>query len=235
MRRLGLIGGMSWESTAVYYRRLNEEAKARLGGLHSAELLLASLDFAPVEVWQRDGDWATAGTALTDCALRLQDAGANAIMLCTNTMHCVAPQMESALRVPFLHIADAVAAPIAREGHRRVLLLGTRYTMEQHFLKERIEQHGLTVLVPPREERERVNRVIYDELCQGIVSDASRAGFVDIIQGMARAESADAVLLGCTEIGMLIGPEDVAIPVFDSTELHVRFGMDFALKTASHE
>ncbi len=230
MKVLGLIGGMSWESTAVYYRLLNEGVKARLGGFHCAELLLASLDFAPVEAWQHAEKWDEAGTALAAYAKRLERAGADAIMLCTNTMHKVAPAIEVEIGVPLLHIADAVGAAIAADAHRRVLLLGTRYTMEQDFLRERLAPFGLEVLVPAGAERERIDRVIYEELCQGRVIEASREDYVAIIERLADQEGAEAVLLGCTEIGMLLRPSDVAISVYDSTELHARAGVDFALE-----
>lgn len=230
MKMLGLIGGMSWESTAVYYRLMNEEVKSRLGGFHSAEILLASMDFAPLEAWQRSGDWDAAGEALADCALTLEGAGAQAIMLCTNTMHRVASTIEAAIGVPLLHIADAAAAPIIDDGNRQVLLLGTRYTMEQPFLRERLERGGLNLLIPSHAERECVNRVIYDELCQGRVIEASRAAFLEIIEGHAANAGVQAVLLACTEIGMLVEPRDVSIPVYDSTVLHAQFGMKFAFE-----
>lgn len=230
MKTLGLIGGMSWESTAVYYRLMNEEVKLRLGGFHSAQILLASMDFAPLEAWQRSGDWDAAGEALANCALTLEAAGAQAIMLCTNTMHRVASTIEAAIGIPLLHIADAATVPIINAGHRRVLLLGTRYTMEQPFLRERLEQGGLNLLIPSHAERECVNRIIYDELCQGQVTQASRAAFLEIIDGHAATAGARAVLLACTEIGMLVDSSDASIPVYDSTVLHVQFGMNFAFE-----
>ena len=193
------------------------------------------MDFAPLEAWQRSGDWVAAGEALAHCALTLEAAGALAIMLCTNTMHRVASTIEAAIGVPLLHIADAAAAPIIDDGNRQVLLLGTRYTMEQPFLRERLERGGLNLLIPSHAERECVNRVIYDELCQGRVIEASRAAFLEIIEGHAANAGAQAVLLACTEIGMLVDPRDVSIPVYDSTVLHVQFGMKFAFENGPEE
>ena len=230
MKVLGLIGGMSWESTAVYYRLLNEGIKARLGGFHSAELLLASVDFASVEAWQHAGEWDQAGAALAGYAKRLEGAGAEAIMLCTNTMHKVSPAIEAAIEIPLLHVADAVGGAVRGDGHRRALLLGTRYTMEQDFIRERLARFGFEVLVPEEAERERVDRVIYQELCHGRVIDASRAAYVAIIERMASRAGVEAVVLGCTEIGMLLCASDVGIPVYDSTELHAGAGVDFALE-----
>lgn len=230
MKTLGLIGGMSWESTAVYYRLLNEEVRTRLGGFHSSRLLLASWDFAEVEAWQRAGAWEQAGAALGACARRLQDGGAEAILLCTNTMHRVAPAIEERTQIPLLHIGDAAGAAIRGDGRERVALLGTRYTMEQAFLRDRLAACGLEVLLPRPEERQRIDRVIYDELCRGAVIDASRRDYAAVVERLVREEGADAVLLGCTEIGLLLHRNDVAIPLYDSTEIHARAGIDFALR-----
>lgn len=229
MRTLGLIGGMSWESTAVYYRLLNEGVKERLGGLHSASLLLASCDFAPVAAMQAAGDWDRLSAALCADARRLERAGAEAIVLCTNTMHKLAPDLEAAVAIPVLHIVDATGDALARAGARRPVLLATRFTMEETFWRARLEARtGIAALVPDAAGRALVHRVIYEELCRGIVTDASRADVLAIVDALA-AEGADAVILGCTEIGLLIGADDTALPVFDTTAIHARAALDFAL------
>ncbi|MCK7593775.1 aspartate/glutamate racemase family protein [Pseudomarimonas salicorniae] len=229
MRALGLIGGMSWESTQHYYRLINEAARARLGGLHSAPLLLESVDFAPVAAMQKAGDWDAAARLLADCARRLEGAGAEALVLCTNTMHRLAPEIEAAVGLPLLHIVDATAAAIRAAGLDRVALLGTAFTMEQPFYRERMEsRHGIGVLTPDEAGRAEVHRVIYEELCLGEIREASRRRFREIIRQLA-AEGAQGLILGCTEIGLLISPEDSPIPVFDSTALHALQAVDWAL------
>ncbi len=229
MRTLGLIGGMSWESSAIYYRLLNEQVRSRLGGFHSARCLLYSVDFAVIEQYQRDGDWAGAAAVLADAARSLQRAGAEAILLCTNTMHKVADAITADLKIPLLHIVDATAAAITAAGCRRVLLLATRFTMEQPFYRERMQQRfGLTLQIPAAEERDHVHRIIYEELCHGRVLAASRQRYLDIIAHHVDA-GGDGVILGCTEIGMLITPEMVSVPTFDSALLHVQAAVDWSL------
>lgn len=228
MKTLGLIGGMSWESTLPYYRLINEQVRARLGGLHSAKLVLYSVDFAEIEQLQQAGDWVTAGARLADAARALAAAGAEALVLCTNTMHKVAPAIAAAVNVPLLHIADPTAAAIRAAGLTRVGLLGTRFTMEQDFYVERLRGQGLDVLLPDAGQREIVHSVIYDELCRGRSEPASRVAYRAIIADLA-CRGAEAVILGCTEISLLIGPDDSPLPLFDTTQLHARAAVDFAL------
>ncbi|MFM7000000.1 MAG: aspartate/glutamate racemase family protein [Limnohabitans sp.] len=229
MKTLGLIGGMSWESTVPYYRLINEGVKARLGGLHSARLVLYSVDFAQVEVLQRAGDWAAAGDLLAQAARTLQTAGAQAIVLCTNTMHKVAPAIEAAVQLPLLHIADATADAIVAQGLKRVALLGTRFTMEQDFYKSRLsEQYGLDVMVPNPTERAAVHRIIYEELCLGQIRESSREVYRSIIRGLVE-QGAQAIVLACTEIGLLVSAQDCTVPLFDSTVLHAQAAVDWAL------
>ncbi len=229
MKILGLLGGMSWESTVEYYRLANQQARARLGGLHSAPLLLWSADFAEIEELQAAGSWAAAGARLAAAAEALQGAGAELLILCTNTMHKVAPAIEASVTIPLVHIVDSVAAAVLRAGMGRVGLLGTRFTMEEPFWAERMARHGVEVLVPGPEDRDTVHRVIYDELCRGVFSDASRASYVEIIQQLAGA-GAHGVVLGCTEIELLVRPDDTSVPLFPSTALHVESAVDAALR-----
>ncbi|MBB6095112.1 aspartate racemase [Povalibacter uvarum] len=229
MNTIGLIGGMSWESTALYYRIINETVKERLGGLHSARLVLASVDFHEIERLQHAGDWDQAGALLADSARSIAAAGAGNIVLCTNTMHKVAAAIESAVSIPLLHIADPTARAILQAGIRSVGLLGTRFTMEQAFYRERLSQrHGLKVIVPDERDRDTVHRVIYDELCLGQVLDASRQAYRQIIDRLIAA-GAEAVILGCTEITMLIGPKDSPVPLFDTTAWHARAAAEWAV------
>ena len=229
MKTIGLIGGMSWESTVSYYRQVNEGIKARLGGLHSAKVVLYSVDFHEIEQLQRDGDWDTAGEVLADAARRVQAAGADLLVLCTNTMHKVAPQMEAAVSIPLLHIADATGAAITAAGHRTVGLLGTRFTMEQDFYRQRLQdRHGLQVLVPDADDRRIVHDVIYDELCRGVIRDPSREAYRRIMDDLV-ARGAQAIILGCTEIGLLVGPQDARVPLFDTTALHASAAVEAAL------
>jgi aspartate racemase len=229
MRTLGLIGGMSWESSLLYYRLINEEVRARLGGLHSAELLLYSIDFAPLERLQAEARWDEAGAQLADAAARLERAGAELLILCTNTMHKVAPAIEARARIPLLHIADAAGEAIRARGLRRVGLLGTRFTMEEPFYRERLAQRfAVDAMVPGDDERALVHRVIYDELCLGRVREESRRAYRDIAASLV-AGGAEGIVFGCTEIGMLLAPADVAVPVFDTTALHARAAVDRAL------
>lgn len=232
MRLLGLIGGMSWESTATYYRLLNELARERLGGLHSARLLLWSVDFAEIAALQHWGDWEEAGMRLADVARRLEGAGAEALVLCTNTMHKLADTVQAAVGIPLLHIADATGAAIATSGCRQPALLATRFTMEQDFYARRLRiAYGLEPLIPDEPGRAMVHGIIYDELCRGVVRPESKARYLEEIERL-RMAGADCVILGCTEIGMLIGQGDLDLPVFDTTALHARSAMDFALATA---
>ena len=228
MRTIGLIGGMSWESSAEYYRLINQQVRDRLGPLRSAQLLMYSVDFGPVEQAQHAGRWDEAARILIDAAQRLQDGGAECLVLCTNTMHKVAEQIQAATAVPFLHIADPTAQAALAAGTLNVGLLGTAFTMEQEFLKSRLSQQGLNVLVPDAQERQAVHRIIYEELCVGVISDASRRVYQQVIESL-RARGAQAIILGCTEIGLLLKPEHSPLPLLDTTELHARAAVDFAL------
>ena len=229
MKVVGLLGGMSWESTVPYYRQINETVKARLGGLHSAKIILYSVDFHDIERLQHAGDWAAAGSLLADAARVVERAGAQALLLCTNTMHKVAPAIEAAVRIPLLHIVDPTAAAIRRRGFRTVGLLGTRFTMEEPFYADRLrERHGVEVIVPARGDRERIHRVIYEELCVGRIVDRSRDELMEIIGGLV-AQGAQGIILGCTEIGLLIGSGDSAVPLFDTTLLHAQCASEWAL------
>ena len=221
---------MSWESTAIYYRHLNEIARARLSGLHSARLLLSSFDFADVAECQHRGDWAGATVMMIDAATRLQLAGAEALVICTNTMHKLADEVQAAVpALPLLHIADATAEAVKGQGCRRPALLATRFTMEQDFYKGRLaSRHGIDPIVPDEAGREIVHRIIYEELCRGVVRPDSKAAYLDLIAGLAAA-GADSVILGCTEITMLIGQDDLDLPVFDTTRIHAERAMEFAL------
>lgn len=221
-KTLGLLGGMSWESTLPYYRVINETVRERLGGLHSARLLLYSVDFAEVERLQHAGDWDAAGALLGRAACSLRDGGAQLLVICTNTMHKVADAVEAASGLPLLHIADPTGEAIRAAGLTKIGLLGTRFTMEQDFYRQRlIERHGLEVIVPDDDGRELVHKVIYEELCLGRIRDESREAYRRIIGELA-ARGAQGVILGCTEIGLLIGPADVDVALFDTTALHAR-------------
>ncbi len=217
---IGLIGGMSWKSTGEYYRLANELVAERLGGLHSARLLLSSVDFAPIEDLMQASDWDRIGAELADVARSLRAGGAELIVLCTNTMHLVAEAVAVAVDVPLLHIGDVTAAAVRAAGLRRIGLLGTAFTMEQPFLRDRLAAHGLDVLVPVAEDRALVHRVIFDELCRGIVRDESRAAYRDVMARLVDG-GAEGVVLGCTEIELLVGPGDATVPLFPTTRLHV--------------
>ncbi|RCS31244.1 aspartate/glutamate racemase family protein [Rhodanobacter denitrificans] len=230
MRTLGLIGGMSWESTVSYYRLINEAVKQQLGGLHSAKLVLFSVDFHEIEQLQHAGEWEKAGAVLAQAASALERAGAEGLVICTNTMHKVAAQVQSAVSIPLLHIADPTAAAINAAGLTSVGLLGTRFTMEQDFYRERLEKsHGLKVLVPGEEDRAVVHRVIYDELCLGIVREESRKAYLDIIDRLV-GNGAQAIILGCTEISLLIQPADTHVPLFDTTAIHAADAVRWSLE-----
>ena len=229
MRTIGLLGGMSWESTAEYYRLANQLVAARLGGFHSARILLNSLDFADIERLQAAGDWAGAGVLLARSARALQDAGADVVVLCTNTMHIVADEIQAAITVPFLHLADTTATAVQSAGLHTIALLGTAFTMEQPFYRDRLRSHGLHVIVPGEEDRASVHRIIYDELVHGVVRDESRETYRAVINRLVN-EGAEGVILGCTEIELLISAADSAVPIFPTTQLHVTAAVDFALR-----
>jgi aspartate racemase len=229
MKTIGMLGGMSWESTGLYYRTINEETKRLRGGLHSAPIVLVSVDFQEIETLQHADDWAACAKILSDSARRIEAAGADFLMICTNTMHRVAPDIESAIGIPLLHIADATAARIKSAGIDRVGLLGTRFTMEQAFYRGRLEQHGIEVLVPPQTDREIVHRVIYEELCMGEVRADSRTDFLRIINDLS-AEGAGGVIEGCTEIVMLVQQAHTDVPLFDTTEIHAHEAVREALR-----
>jgi len=221
VKTIGLIGGMSWESTIPYYRHVNTVVKQRLGGLHSARVILYSVDFQDIEQLQRRGDWQAAAALLSAAARSLETAGADFLVLCTNTMHKVAPAIEAAVGIPLLHIADPTAAAIKRAGFTKVGLLGTRLTMDEPFMKERLSREGLQILTPERSDRGSVDRIIYEELCQGVLAEASRAQYRSII-GRLVERGAQAIILGCTEISLLIAQKDSAVPLFDTTSLHAQ-------------
>lgn len=229
MKTIGLLGGMSWESTIPYYRLINEGIKQRLGGLHSASLLLHSVDFHEIEACQASGEWERAGDILAQAAVGLQRAGAEGIVLCTNTMHKVAEQIEDRCSLPFLHIADATGRAIAKQDLRRVALLGTRYTMEQDFYRGRLaQQFAIETPIPEAEDRLRINQIIFDELCLGTFTEASRDYYLQVIQRLAE-QGAEGVIFGCTEIGLLVPAELSPLPVFDTAAIHAADAVDFML------
>ena len=228
MKKIGLIGGMSFEGSAVYYRHINETVRARLGALHSAEMMLYSVDFQKIVDMQKAGDWDRAGSYLADVGTRLEAAGAEGVIMCAVTMHLIAPQVEAALSVPFLHIVDVTAERLKAAGLRRPLLLATRYTMENGFYPARMALHGIEVMVPDEAGRARVHAIIFDELCAGRILDTSR----DALQGLietAKAEGADSVIFGCTEICLILETDKLALPGFDSTLIHCEAAVDFLL------
>jgi aspartate racemase len=229
VKTIGLIGGMSWESTVPYYRQINETIKERLGGLHSAKIVLYSVDFHEIERHQHAGNWEAAGAILADAARSLEAAGATFLVLCTNTMHKVASSIEAAVAIPLLHIADPTATEIKRAGHSTVGLLGTRFTMEQAFYRDRLsERHGLQVIVPDSEDRETIHRIIYEELCLGVVNSESRSEYRRIM-GRLASRGAQAIILGCTEISLLVDQQDSEIPLFDTAAIHARTAAEEAL------
>jgi aspartate racemase len=231
VKTIGLLGGMSWESTVPYYRTINRVVSEQLGGLHSARIVLYSIDFHEMEMLQHAERWTEAGEIVAAAARAVERAGAEFLVLCSNTMHIAAPQIERAVGIPLLHIADATAARIKAAGVGRVGLLGTRFTMEQEFYRRRLEaEHGLEVLVPPAQDREVVHRVIYDELCRGQLLESSRLRFQGFVSDLA-SRGAEGVILGCTEIGLLIRPADATAPLFDTAEIHAEAAARFALAT----
>ena len=219
MKTIGLIGGMSWESTVLYYKIINTVIKQNLGGLHSAKCVLYSVDFQEIEQCQVNGDWDKSAAILSDAASRLEKAGADFIVICTNTMHKVANQIQNAIRIPILHIADVTADELLKNAIKTVALLGTKYTMEQDFYKSRLTAKGITVLVPENDDRLLINDIIYNELCLGTISPASRESYLAIMNKL-KAAGAQAIILGCTEIGMLVSQENTNIPLFDTTVIH---------------
>jgi aspartate racemase len=235
MRTIGLIGGMSWESSAEYYRIINKEVAHRLGGFHSAPCILYSVDFAEIELFQHTGRWIEAAALLQDAARRLERAGAGCIVLCTNTMHRVADAIQASVSIPLLHIAAATGVRIQAQHLATVGLLGTRFTMEQDFYRERLQTHsGLRVLIPDEEERATVHRIIYEELVRGLVLPASREAYTRSMQGLAD-RGAEGIILGCTEIMLLVGEKDSPVPIFDTTTIHAQAAVDFALADARVE
>ncbi|ATM95065.1 aspartate/glutamate racemase family protein [Yersinia frederiksenii] len=230
MKILGLIGGMSWESTIPYYRMINQQVKEQLGGLHSAKIILYSVDFHDIEQLQAKGDWQTAAQVLSDAAVSLKRAGAEVIVVCTNTMHKVADDIETASGLPLLHIADATATQIKRQGISKIGLLGTRYTMEQDFYRGRLmEKHDIDVITPDSADREIINRIIYEELCLGIISENSRQEYRRIM-GKLEQQGVQGIIFGCTEITLLVNAQDANVPVFDTTAIHAKAAAEYALK-----
>ncbi|HVU14243.1 MAG TPA: aspartate/glutamate racemase family protein [Phototrophicaceae bacterium] len=231
MKTIGMIGGMSWESSIEYYRMVNETVKLRLGGLHSAQCLMYSVDFAQIEQYQHESRWQEAGQVMADAARRLERGGADFIVLCTNTMHKLADYIEQAVEIPLLHIADPTAQAIQAAGITKVGLLGTAFTMEQDFYRGRLtDKYGLDVLIPDADERAIIHRVIYDELVLGIVKDESREAYKHIIDHLVE-RGAQGIILGCTEIMLLISPNDCPVPSFDTTTLHAVAAVDYALES----
>ncbi|MFF2177709.1 aspartate/glutamate racemase family protein [Lysinibacillus sp. NPDC058147] len=228
MKTIGMIGGMSWESSAEYYRLMNEEVKQQLGGLHSAKCILYSVDFQEIEQYQAKGAWEKAGEVLGEAAQSLESAGADFIIICTNTMHKVIDIIAAKVTIPILHIADATANQIEKASLQKVALLGTKYTMEQDFYRARVEEFGIGVLVPPADVRAEVNRIIYEELCLGRIEQASKDYYLQVIGDLVQS-GAQGIILGCTEIGLLIKQEDVNVPVFDTTVLHAQAAVKMAI------
>ena len=229
MKTMGLIGGMSWESTVTYYQIVNETVKRELGGLHSAKVLMYSVDFEEIERYQALGEWDKSAEVLAEAAVNLEKAGADFIVICTNTMHKVAPQIKEKINIPILHIAEATADALKENGIKKTALLGTKYTMTQDFYKNKLVEAGIDVVIPDDEDVEVVNGIIYNELCLGKIHDESRAKYVDIIKKLAD-KGAEAVILGCTEIGLLIKQKDSVLPVFDTTLIHAEKAAMTALK-----
>ncbi|WP_186379319.1 aspartate/glutamate racemase family protein [Yersinia massiliensis] len=230
MKILGLIGGMSWESTIPYYRMINQQVKEQLGGLHSAKIVLYSVDFHEIEQLQAKGDWQTAAQVLSDAAVSLKRAGAEVVVVCTNTMHKVADDIEAASGLPLLHIADTTAAQIKHQGIRKIGLLGTRYTMEQDFYRGRLtEKHDIEVITPDSADREIINRIIYEELCLGVINEHSRQEYRRIIKTLEQ-KGAQGIIFGCTEITLLVNAQDATVPVFDTTAIHAKAAAEYALE-----
>ncbi|MCF0130193.1 MAG: aspartate/glutamate racemase family protein [Pseudobutyrivibrio sp.] len=229
MKTIGLIGGMSWESTIPYYQIINNTVKETLGGLHSAKIILYSVEFDEIEKCQASGEWSKSGEILGDAAVKLEKAGADFILICTNTMHKVAPQIQSMISIPVIHIADATADALQEAGIKKVALLGTRYTMQQDFYKQKLINRGFEVLIPEDSAIEEVNRIIFEELCVGKICDKSRDYYSKVIDTL-KQNGAEAVILGCTEIGLLVSQEDSSLPIFDTTLIHAQKATELALK-----
>ncbi len=221
MKTIGLIGGMSWESTALYYKIINEKIKEMLGGLHSAKIILYSVDFAEIEAYQAKDEWEKSAEALGEIAIKLEKAGADFIVICTNTMHKIAPHIEEKVTIPLIHIAEATAKAIKKQNVKKIALLGTKYTMVQQFYKQKLVDASIEVLIPHAEDIEIVNGIIYKELCLGIINPASKQQYMAIIRKL-QEQGAEGVILGCTEIGLLISQEDTSLPVFDTTHIHAQ-------------
>ncbi len=228
VKTIGLIGGMSWESTASYYKIINEKTKEILGGLHSAKILLYSVNFAQIEEFQSKGEWGKSAKILSDIAVNLERAGADFIVICTNTMHKVAPQISEKISIPIIHIAEATAKVIKNQNLRKIALIGTKYTMTQDFYKQKLIENNIDVIVPDDEDVEVINDIIYNELCLGIINPTSKQSYIDII-GRLHSRGAQGVILGCTEIGLLISKGDIALPVFDTTQIHAEEVARFAI------
>lgn len=227
MKKLGIIGGMSWESTIIYYQYLNQGVRARLGGLHSADLLLYSFDFAAIESLQSAGKWEEATTAMVNAALDLKHAGAEALIIATNTMHKMADEVEAAAGLPLFHIADATADAIQKQSVSKPLLLATNFTMSQDFYKGRLrDKHNIIALTPEADDKTIIHDIIYNELCQGVISSASKDNYLKIINKMRDEKQIDSVIFGCTEIGLLLSPDDLDIPAFDTTKIHCDYALD---------
>lgn len=230
MKTIGLLGGMSWESTVSYYQAINQGIKAQLGGLHSAKIVLHSVDFQPIETLQHHGKWSEMGSILADAAQGVERAGADCLLICTNTMHKVADQVAQAVNIPLVHIADATAQALLINNISKVGLLGTRFTMEQDFYKQRlIDKFGIDVVTPNADERNDIHHIIYNELCLGQINKDSKQQYLDIVDGLSK-KGAQAVILGCTEIALLINQQDTHVPLFDTTQIHAQAAVDFALK-----
>jgi len=226
MKTVGLLGGMSWESSLFYYKAINEGVKAKLGGLHSAKVAMVSVDFEEIEKLQHAGEWQRLGEILAKEASNVERAGADCLLICTNTMHKVAPQIESKIDIPLIHIADATAKALIKDGISKVGLLGTAFTMEQDFYKTRLQEHGLEVLIPNKPDRELVHSIIYNELCLGECKEASKERYLEIINKLS-LKGAEGVILGCTEIGMLVKQSDTEVKLYDTTYIHAQSAVDF--------
>ncbi len=232
MKTIGLIGGMSWESSIEYYRIINETVKTKLGGLHSAKSIMYSVDFAEIETLQHHGKWDEATKLMIDAAQKVENGGADFLVICTNTMHKMADEVQQNIQIPVLHIVDATAKKIKAQGLKKVGLLGTRFTMEEDFYKGRlINRHGLGVIIPSDEEREIVHRVIYDELCNGEIKQLSKARFINIIENLVK-EGAEGIISGCTEIGLLVKNQDSKVPLFDTTQIHAEAAVEYTLENS---
>ncbi len=227
MKKIGLLGGMSWGSSLFYYKEINEGIKDKLGGLHSAKIAMVSVDFEEIEILQHRGDWIELGEILSREALNIERAGADCLLICTNTMHKIAPQIESKISIPLIHIADATAKALKNDGIKKVGLLGTAFTMEQDFYKSRLKEHGLEVLIPSKYDRELIHSVIYNELCLGECKKSSKESYLKIIDSLAE-EGAEAIILGCTEIGMLVKQKDTKVKLYDTTYIHAQSAVEFA-------